>query len=196
MFSEARRAGIILTQQKTTKRDCSTKQNKNQPTNMTTYNDLSDTSRVWVYQADRNFTEKEEQEINQQISIFVVEWAAHGAALKAYGRVYHNRFVALFVDQSQASASGCSIDSSVKLIRMLEEKYKVDFFDRMSVTYIDEENQIKSFKIKDVNACLETGAINLETKVFNNLVDTKAKFESEWMQSLKDTWLATKIKVS
>lgn len=163
---------------------------------MTTYKDISDTSRVWVYQADRNFTEKEEQEINQQISLFVVEWAAHGAALKAYGRVYHNRFVVLFVDQSQAAASGCSIDSSVKLIRALQEKYKVDFFDRMSVTYVDKENQIKSFKIKDVNACLESGAINLETKVFNNLVDTKAKFEAEWMQSLKDTWLASKIKVS
>jgi len=160
-----------------------------------TYNELSDTSRVWVYQANRNFTESEVQEINQEISRFVVEWAAHGAALKAFGRVHHNRFVALFVDQSQASASGCSIDSSVKLIRSLESKYQVDFFDRMSVAYIDESSEIKSFKVKDINALLENGAININTKIFNNLVDTKAKFESDWMQSLKDTWLSAKIKV-
>ena len=163
---------------------------------MTTYNDLSNTSRVWVYQANRNFTENEAQEINQEISQFVVEWAAHGAALKAFGRVYHNRFVTLFVDQNQASASGCSIDSSVKLIRSLESKYQVDFFDRMSVAYVDESNEIKSFKIKEINALLENRAINVNTKVFNNLVDTKAKFESDWMQNLQDTWLASKIKVS
>ena len=159
------------------------------------YNNLSDTSRAWVYQANRNFTESEVQEINQEISQFVGEWASHGAALKAFGRVYHNRFVALFVDQSQASASGCSIDSSVKLIRSLEAKYQVDFFDRMSITYLNEANEVQSFKIKELNTLLENGTINVNTKVFNNLVDTKAKFESDWMQNLQDTWLAGKIMI-
>jgi len=77
---------------------------------MNTYDVMPANSRVWVYQSNRAFTDNEVEKINEQLTLFVDKWVSHNQALKAYGAVYHNQFVVLMVDESQAGASGCSID--------------------------------------------------------------------------------------
>jgi len=42
-----------------------------------------------------------------------ISWTAHNNQLKAKGEIRYNRFLILIVDESQAGASGCSIDKSV-----------------------------------------------------------------------------------
>ena len=88
--------------------------------------DLSLDSRVWVYQSDRCFDDSEIETINLLCFDFIKGWAAHGAPLKASFEVIDKYFLVLAVDQNIASASGCSIDSSVKFIKDLELKFKIN----------------------------------------------------------------------
>ncbi len=84
------------------------------------YQDLNDSARVWIYQADRPLKGTEIEEIRERGRLFVASWAAHGEKLDAAIEVLHDRFVVLCADEAQVKASGCSIDRSVGFVRELE----------------------------------------------------------------------------
>ena len=90
------------------------------------FKELPDHSRIWIYQANRSFTDAELEEISADLSLFLQQWTAHGSQLKAGFEIRYKRFLVIGLDQSAASASGCSIDASVHFIQQLEKKYGVD----------------------------------------------------------------------
>jgi len=162
---------------------------------MDDYNVLSPDAKVWIYQAERNLEEAEIEIIDEALAGFVKDWAAHGQNLKAYGRIYHERFVVLVVDETQAGASGCSIDSSVHFVQDLGKVLAIDFFKRTQIVYVGEEGQMHDFELAKLNELWQAGTLDDNTKVFNNLVKTKAALETEWLVPIKETWMKNKIKV-
>ena len=95
---------------------------------------FSDQSRVWLYQSNRRLTDDEIRDIDNDLSLFVQDWKAHGKGLKATALVLNPFFIVFIVDESTTLASGCSIDSSVAQVKKLQQKYSLDFFDRMRIT--------------------------------------------------------------
>ena len=154
---------------------------------MTNYNDLADTARVWIYQSKTPLPTQEITAIRQHLSDFASTWVSHNNQLKAYAEVFHNQFIVLMVDESQAGASGCSIDKSVRFVQQLEQKYQLDLFDRMTFTY-KEGDTIKTAHRTAFAALYKSGAINEATLVFDNLVKTKAAFENNWIKPLGESW--------
>jgi hypothetical protein len=154
---------------------------------MSTYKNLPDHTRVWIYQANRELTDSEVIDIRNRSAIFVGQWAAHGSKLEAAIEVFYNRFLVIFVDEDQAAASGCSIDTSVQFVRDLEVGFNITLMDRMLLAY-KQGTDIKVEKMADFEESMEVGTITEETIVFNNLVSTKADFESNWEVKLKDSW--------
>lgn len=151
------------------------------------YDSLSPQSRVWVYQANRPLLLDEIPTINEAIAKFTTGWVAHNVALKAFGKVYHNRFIVLMVDETGQSATGCSIDKSVKFLQQLEEQLGISLFDRLHLAY-EMDGGIATIHKDDLDQALEAGQLHLETPVFNNLVQTKAEFEQQWRIPLRDSW--------
>src|SRR5699024_11726078 len=96
---------------------------------------LPEDARIWIYQANRPFTADELPEVMKELDRFVHEWTVHGADLAAGHAIKYRRFIIIGIDQGVASASGCSIDSSVHFIQHLEERFKIDLLDKMNVTY-------------------------------------------------------------
>ena len=78
---------------------------------------LPDTSRIWIYQADRAFSEEEVSEIQTRLGAFLKQWTAHGSSLEAGFELPYNRFIVIGLNQQNQAASGCSIDASVHLYR-------------------------------------------------------------------------------
>ena len=99
------------------------------------FNILPETSRVWIYQANRSFTETELKEISDKLDTFLIQWTAHGSNLQAGYEIKYKRFIIIALDQNLSSASGCSIDASVHFIQKLEQYYNVDLLDKMNVSY-------------------------------------------------------------
>lgn len=154
---------------------------------MTTYDILPDTTRVWIYQAQAPFNEKDITEIRQHISNFTTSWVSHNNQLRAFGDIFHNQFIVLMVDESLAGASGCSIDKSVHFIKQLEQHYQLDLFDRMTFTYQDGD-VVKSAPRMEFAKLYAEGKINDSTLVFDNLVKNKAEFEAQWVKPLGESW--------
>lgn len=151
------------------------------------WKDLDNDSRVWVYQSNRKLTAEEVKEIKLSGNQFIAKWAAHGKALNAAFEVFYNRFLVLFVDEIQAQASGCSIDSSVHFIKQIESHFNLDLFNRMQICFRDEE-VIKDLPLNEFRAKLENHEISEETIVFNNLVETKADFMKAWEVPIELSW--------
>lgn len=153
------------------------------------YTKLSDTSKVWIYQSNRTFSAKEITEINELGQQFVTAWNAHGQKLSASFDLLYDRFMVLMVDENEAHASGCSIDSSVGFIKKIEQQYQVNLMDRMNVAYISND-EIATTHLHQMQNLIAEQLIDDETIVFNNLVSTKKEFISHWKTPIKSSWHA------
>ena len=154
---------------------------------MVNYDVLSENTRVWIYQSDKPFAAMDIPAIRAKIQDFTQQWVSHAKDLKAFGDLYHDRFIVLMVDETAGGASGCSIDASVRFVQALGQEYGMDMFDRMNFTYKTEDG-IKSAHREEFIELYQLGLITDETVVFNNLVATKEAFEKKWQVSLGESW--------
>ncbi len=153
------------------------------------YTTLPTTARVWIYQAKQGFPTAATPLVREKVQRFTEHWISHNRQLRAYGDVWHDRFVVLMVDESKAGASGCSIDSSVRFLKQLQMEYGVDLFDRMVFAYQDGDT-VKALNRDDFAAAYRSGAINDQTIVFDTLVKTKGEFDSGFQKPLGKSWHA------
>jgi hypothetical protein len=155
--------------------------------------DLPRTTRVWIYQSNRPFSAEETTEISIKATAFARRWVSHNQQLKSAATVFHNRFLVLMVDESQAGASGCSIDSSVAFVKQLQAAYGVDFFDRMRFSYQDNNGEVHTISREDFAKEYQAGKITDETLVFDTLVKNKEELDSRFLKPLQDSWHARMV---
>jgi hypothetical protein len=148
---------------------------------------LSPDSRIWIYQANRELTTEEINQIGEATRNFLDSWTAHNQALNAGYEIRYNRFLILMVDEKSAGASGCSIDKSVHFIKSLEAKFNIDFFDRMKLAY-KSNGKVEAVNKNEFERLFEKGILNSDSIVFNNLVDTKEQLLTSWEIPVKNSW--------
>jgi hypothetical protein len=156
---------------------------------------ISEHSRIWIYQANRALTPQETAQIQTRLDTFTAQWLAHGHELLAKGEVRYNQFIILAVDEQQAGATGCSIDKSVKLMLDLEKEFNINLFDRFQLAYRDGE-QINTCSREEFQELLSSGKINGDTIVFNNLVSTRRALETNWQIPMRESWHASLFTLS
>lgn len=148
---------------------------------------LPEESRVWIYQANRSFSEDELQEIQSKLDIFIENWTAHGSDLQAGYTTKYKRFIVLGLNQNLNSATGCSIDASVHFIQQLEKDYKVDLMDKMNVSY--KQGDYVAYKtLTDFRKMAKDKAVSKNTIVFNNLINNIAEFNENWKVPASESW--------
>jgi len=148
---------------------------------------FSENSRVWVYQSNKELNDNEVAEAKVLLDNFATGWTAHNNQLKAKAEIRYNRFIILIVDESQAGASGCSIDKSVHFMQALEAKFGINLFDRFNLAYREGE-KVLSAPRSDFENLLKQGSINSQSIVFNNLVQNLAELNTKWEVPFKDSW--------
>ena len=151
------------------------------------FKELPDTARIWLYQSDQKLTEEQVAKVEQDLHTFLTGWTAHGASLQAGFEVKYDRFIVIALDQAEASASGCSIDSQVRFIMALQEELGVDLLDKMNVTYY-QNDRIHFKTLLDFRKMAKDGAVSKNTIVFNNLVTTLAEYKTHWEIPASDSW--------
>ncbi|QNM85906.1 ABC transporter ATPase [Polaribacter pectinis] len=153
----------------------------------TAYKNLPNNSRVWIYQSDREFTNKEIEFISAKAEEFINQWTRHGDDLKGSFTIKYNQFLVLAVDESFNNVSGCSIDSSVRFIQQLENELQLDLMNKMNVTFKDNDT-INLVKLSDFQNFAKERKVTSETIVFNNMVNSKEEFENNWEVPAKESW--------
>ncbi len=156
--------------------------------------DFADDSRVWVYQSSRLFGMGEALQIEELLSEFAEQWKSHGTPVKGAAYLFFGQFIILMADESATGVSGCSTDSSVRLIKDLEQKFRVLLFDRTSLAFVIND-KIQLLPLSQLKYSYEHGFIKPETLYFNNLVLTKKELEENWIVPVQDSWLKNKLPV-
>ncbi|SDX50911.1 hypothetical protein SAMN05444411_106102 [Lutibacter oricola] len=151
------------------------------------FDSLDDTSRVWIYQSSKSFSNEEIEIINSKTEDFIENWTRHGDDLKASYRVVYNQFIVLAVDEKFNDVSGCSIDASVNLIKQLEKEFNTNLTDKLNISFKVGE-AINIVKLADFQKYAKDGKITSNTIVFNNLVNTKADFDKNWEVTADKSW--------
>lgn len=151
------------------------------------FNTLPETSRVWIYQANRTFTEIEIEEIKSKLDVFIENWTAHGSDLQSGYEIKYKRFIIIALNQNLNAATGCSIDASVRFIQQLEKVYNVDLMDKMNVSY--KQGEFIAYKpLNEFKQMAKQRAVSKNTIVFNNLVANKAEYLENWEVPASESW--------
>ena len=98
--------------------------------------DFPGSSRVWIYQSNRLFALSEALEIEQLIKRFCGDWQSHGDKVNAYGNLLFGQFLVLMANETAIQVSGCSTDSSVRLMKQLEATFNISLFDRQLLAFV------------------------------------------------------------
>ena len=162
--------------------------NINHSPRLASLSNFSEDSRVWVYISNRRLTTNESVEVQQQLDAFCKQWTAHNQALLAAAEVFEQQFIILMVDETQAGASGCSIDKSVHFLENLGETLNVDFFERMRFAWIDNNEQMTFSNPAELSTAVKNQEITDATLMANTLVQTKRELSEKWLLPFRQSW--------
>ncbi len=144
-------------------------------------------SRVWVYTISRPLNAEEKEVAEQALAHFVRQWTAHNQALKATAEIFENQFVVLMVDETQAGASGCSIDKSVHFLEALGHQLNIDFFERMRFAWVH-ESKLQFAGREELSRHLAEKTITADTLMVNTLVQNKLELQEKWLLPFSQSW--------
>jgi hypothetical protein len=154
---------------------------------------LDPRSRVWVYGANRPLTPTEQEHILPILQRFAREWVSHNLQLRAGADILYDRFIVLAVDETQAGASGCSIDKSVHFLKALQADLGVDLFDRMRFSYRNTDGEVTTLPREEFAAAYAAGRIDDQTLVFDPLVTTLGALREQFEKPLQESWHARMV---
>ncbi len=152
------------------------------------FDQLAGHSRIWIYQAERKFSTSEIRVIEETLRRFCEGWNTHGNLMPTSFEILDNQVIVLGVDESNLGASGCSIDSSVRILRELENQLQVNLTDQGKVSFKNAGGQVSVFPSLGIKARVLSGEIQPDTLVLNPLVNVKKDLEKVWI-SANESWL-------
>ena len=151
-------------------------------------------SKVWIYQSNRLFLLNEALEIEIILKEFTAGWLSHGVPVKGAGYLFFGQFIILMADERATGVSGCSTDSSVRLIKEIERRFGVNMFDRAALAFVVKDN-VQLLPLSQLQYAIDNGFIAADTLYFNNLVQTKEELENNWIVPVKESWLSKRITI-
>ncbi len=149
-------------------------------------------SKVWIYQSSRIFSIGEALEIEPLLNDFAEKWKSHGVPVKGFANLLFGQFILIMADETATGVSGCSTDSSVRLIKTIEEQFHVNMFDRQMLAFYVKD-KVQMLPMSQLKYAFENNFITPDTLYFNNLVATKEQLLSNWIIPVKQSWLAKRI---
>lgn len=155
--------------------------------------EFNDNSRVWIYQSSRLFSLSEALHIEDMLNDLVANWKSHGTPVRAYANLFFGQFIILMADEAATGVSGCSIDSSVRVVQQIEKEFKVEMFNWQNLAFVVKD-KVQIIPRQQFNYALENNFISPDTLFFNNVVGTKKELKENWLIPIKNSWLKAKIK--
>ncbi|MDB4872261.1 MAG: hypothetical protein JWL97_3265 [Gemmatimonadales bacterium] len=152
--------------------------------------DLPDSSRTWVFGADRNLDEPATDLLLSETDRFISQWRAHGAPLTAARDWKYGRFLVVAVDQSTAGASGCSIDGLFRSLKALEPRLGASLITSGLLFYRGQKRDIESVDREQFSALSAKGEIGPDTRVFDPTVTTLGELRARFELNAAESWHA------
>ena len=155
------------------------------------FDELPDSSRVWVFGSDRPLSRDESDVLLESVDAFLDQWKAHGAPLRCAREWREQRFLAIGVDPSAEQASGCSIDGLFRGLKSLESRLATTLLTGGRVFYRDQKGRAQLALRNEVAQLFAVNVISESTPVFDTSVTDAAAWRGRFERPLRDTWVAS-----
>jgi hypothetical protein len=151
------------------------------------FENLPDDARVWVYAFDRAPDADTRARMTDVLDHFVKTWVSHEVPVDGAYAILEDRFLVM-AGHCSDGISGCSTDSSVRVVKAIHDHFGVNALDRSLVFFRDEAGRVDSLSRIDFQRKVEAGVIGPGTVVFDttigHLADLRAgKFETTFERS-------------
>ncbi|MEO7801992.1 MAG: hypothetical protein ABIR81_08335, partial [Ginsengibacter sp.] len=97
-------------------------------------------------------------------------------------------------DERQSGVSGCSTDTSVRLMKNIEQDLGIELFNRQTLAFLVNE-KIHQVPLSQLQNAFNNDLLSAATLYFNNTVQTKNELEKNWIVPIKDSWLAKRLSI-
>lgn len=152
------------------------------------FSEISSKAKVWIYQASDHLSQDDIIRLSEEAKLFCSQWTAHNTPLQASFKVLHEKFLVLAVDEGVNAASGCSIDSSVRFVKTIEQALGVNFFDRTQVAFLIDDH-VYTTGLQSIKDEISKGKIEPETLTFNLQAQNVAEFNENWLLPVNESWM-------
>jgi len=151
------------------------------------FKQMPDATRMWVYALDRELGEEELAKATQILEAFLPQWSSHGAPVIGAYEIVEDRFL-LLAGYCTEGIGGCSTDSSVRVVKEIEQALGVNAFDRNLVFFRDGGGSVVAVSRVDFQELVNQAHVSSGTTVFDTTVlelgDLRAgRFETTFDQS-------------
>jgi hypothetical protein len=153
------------------------------------FEEFPDESRVWIYTGTRAFTHAEEKSVTELLESFCTKWAAHGNPLRTSFKIEQSQFIVMALDEDFANPSGCSIDSSVGILRQIQASTGIDFLNRSVIPFVI-NNQVELVPLSNLKARFGSGELKSDTLTYHTLAATKGEWETNKTIRAEKSWMA------
>jgi hypothetical protein len=99
-------------------------------------------------------------ELEPLLENFVANWNSHGANVKGYATVLYGQFILIMADETATTVGGCSTDSSVHVIKAIEQMTGVQMFNRTLLAFFIKD-KVQTIPQAQLNYALENGLLSL-----------------------------------
>jgi hypothetical protein len=154
------------------------------------FESLPDSSRIWVYGADKPVDPEKEKILLGAVDKFLGSWAAHGSPLHSARKWEEGRFLTIGVDRTREGASGCSIDGLYRTLKSLETSIGANIVTSGLVYYRDDDG-IHAVTRDEFSQRAAKGDIKGDTEVFDLSVTNLNEWKSRFRSRARDSWHAS-----
>jgi hypothetical protein len=138
-----------------------------------THSGIQDNYKIWMFQTNRPVYQEEQTKLSPELNAFIEEWAAHGTSIVGAFEWINPFILVIGVDETVAAPGGCSLDAETRFLKQLGAQHSIDFFVRMKVVALD-NNEWKQLSFEEV-VHAAPGKIQIVDTTINNWADFKQK---------------------
>lgn len=146
------------------------------------FNDLPDEARVWIYPFDPPLDREGKETVARILDRFLPTWRSHGQLVKGAFEIAHDRFLIL-AGYCPEGISGCSIDSSVRPLKELRERFGIDGLQFGRIYFRDHAGEIQAVEHLEFHRMAASGKIRPDTPVFDTLIQSLGALRAGKLES-------------
>lgn len=153
--------------------------------NLIMFEEFSDHARIWIFGFKEKLSDEDIKIVSDELDCFILNWNSHKKPVKGDYEILYDRFVILV---AEPSLSGCSIDSSINVLRKLNNEHNLDALNQDLVYYRD-SNGISALSRDYFQKLVDEDKISLDTTVYDMTPTMLGVFRAgQWELPFSKSW--------
>lgn len=146
-------------------------------------------ARLWVFPVHEPLDGLEVQRLSSDVESFLDSWAAHGDPLTSAYAWEEDRFLLIAVDQRSVPASGCSIDSLMRVFKETEARTGKRVLGHGPVYFRGVGGEIIGMSRGEFRDAASEGEVTRDTPVFDTTLTSLGDFRAGRLEvPARDAW--------